>query len=68
MSTVDIAIIPYWYYNYDEGRAIIETHLKAPVRIAAHIPPSEVEAVRRKLAIEDPQCIVFDTFGESIER
>lgn len=62
---VDLSLIPYWYFQGDEGRRIVASHLRAPRMIAAHIPPEEAQDVRHALAGSHPDVTVPSAPGES---
>jgi len=62
---IDVSLIPYWYFQSDDGLHIVARHLRAPHMIAAHIPPDEVEAVRDALAGTLPEVVVPVAPGQS---
>lgn len=39
-ENLDVALIPYWYFVSDRGRALVNRRLQAPLQIAVHIPRS----------------------------
>lgn len=63
--SLDVALIPYWYFFSAEGKALVADQLAARHTIAAHIPPAEVEEVRRALAESHPQVVVLAKALES---
>ena len=62
---IDIAIIPYWYFGYQEGIAIYKNLIGAKHYIAAHIPPDKVSQVAAQLAENFPEVKILH---ESLEK
>ena len=60
-----LSLIPYWYFQSEDGRAIVASHLRAPHMIAAHIPPDETPGVRDALAETYPEVVVPSVAGQS---
>lgn len=42
---VDVALIPFWYFQPGPGAALVKQFLDAQVKIAVHIPPGEMDEV-----------------------
>ncbi len=61
---LDVALVPYWYFQSGPGRRIVREHFHADTLVACHIPPAELDAVVAHLALEFPEVIVF---RESLE-
>ena len=57
---IDVAMIPFWYFQPGPGAALVEQFLNAPIKIAVHIPPSEMEEVKAYLAENFPAVSVLD--------
>lgn len=57
---VDIALVPFWYFQPGPGGDIVRRFLDAPNTIAVHIPPSELHEVKEHLRVEYPEVIVLD--------
>lgn len=57
---LDVALIPYWFFEDASGRATIEKHLKARYTIAMHIPVKEMAEIKERLQKSDPHVIVLD--------
>jgi L-ascorbate metabolism protein UlaG (beta-lactamase superfamily) len=55
---IDVAFVPYWYFDAAEGRRIVDEHLLPARLVACHIPPGELEAVTRRLAANRPEVLV----------
>ena len=67
LPAVDLALLPYWYFLSDASRLLVRTAI-APRRIVAiHIPPEEVEDVRRTLAGADVDAVVPGLAGQDVE-
>lgn len=56
---LDVALIPFWYFQPGPGEAIVREYLNAPLKIAVHIPPGEMEEVRAHLAENFPRVTVL---------
>lgn len=57
---IDVALIPFWYFQPGPGSALVEQFLDAPVKIAVHIPPSEMEEVKAHLSEYFPAVSVLE--------
>ena len=55
---IDVVFVPYWYFDDARGRRIIDEHFSPAELVACHIPPSELESYRRRMAEEHPQVLV----------
>lgn len=55
---IDVAFVPYWYFDAAQGRRILDEHLLPARLVACHIPPGELEAVTRRLAASRPDVLV----------
>ena len=62
---VDVALVPYWYFDDPAGRALIKGPLRARVTVAMHIPPKGLAKTRASLAEAFPDVIVFDESMQS---
>jgi L-ascorbate metabolism protein UlaG (beta-lactamase superfamily) len=62
---IDVALIPYWYFQPGPGAAVIREFLDAPHQIAVHIPPGEMEDVKRHLQESFPAVTVLGAPLES---
>jgi L-ascorbate metabolism protein UlaG (beta-lactamase superfamily) len=61
----DVAIVPYWFFEFAPGQAIVRRQINANHIIAAHIPPAKLEEVKAMLAKDWPDVIVFDNALDS---
>lgn len=57
---VDIALIPFWYFQPGPGGAMVRKFLTAKHMIATHIPPGEMEEVKAFLKVEYPKVIILE--------
>ena len=55
-----LALIPIAYFQPGPGIEIIERYMNAPVKIAVHIPPGELEEIKGLVAPAHPQLIFLD--------
>ena len=46
---LDVALLPYWYFLDDAGRALVAEHLPARRVIACHVPSGEEDDVKTQL-------------------
>jgi L-ascorbate metabolism protein UlaG (beta-lactamase superfamily) len=59
LQDIDVALIPYWFFDDEEGRKTIATWLQARLQIAMHVPAGEEESVQQRLQATDPRVRVF---------
>lgn len=57
---VDVALIPFWFFQPGPGAAVIESYLDAPLKIAVHIPPGEMAEVKEHMAENYPKVLILD--------
>jgi L-ascorbate metabolism protein UlaG (beta-lactamase superfamily) len=57
---VDVALIPFWFFQPGPGAAVIQQYLDAPVKIAVHIPPGEMEEVQAHMAENFPAVTILE--------
>jgi L-ascorbate metabolism protein UlaG (beta-lactamase superfamily) len=55
---VDVVMIPFWYFQPGPGADLVKKYLNAPVKLAVHIPPGEMEEVSAYLAEAYPAVLV----------
>ena len=60
-----LSLIPYWYFQSEDGRTIVAKHLRAPHMIAVHIPPDQTTDVGDALAETYPDVVVPSAAGQS---
>ncbi len=57
---IDVALIPFWYFQPGPGSALINQYLDAPVKIAVHIPPGEMEEVKAYMTENFPAVTILE--------
>jgi L-ascorbate metabolism protein UlaG (beta-lactamase superfamily) len=57
---VDIALIPFWYFQPGPGMQVVDRFLDAPHKIAVHIPPGEMEEIKAYLSEEYPRVMILE--------
>jgi len=57
---VDIALIPFWYFQPGPGSAVIDDYIDARFKIAVHIPPSEMAEVKDHLQMNYPEVMILE--------
>ena len=55
---VDVALIPYRFFEPGVGAAIVRDYMDAPLKIAVHIPPEERDEIAAWLAETNPDVRV----------
>jgi L-ascorbate metabolism protein UlaG (beta-lactamase superfamily) len=67
---VDIALIPFWYFQPGPGGAMVRKFLTARHMVATHIPPGELAEVKAYMSVEYPHVVLLENpldevrFGE----
>ena len=56
---LDVALIPFWYFQPGPGSELVEKFLKAPRQIAVHIPPGEMLEVEEYMQETFPDVIIL---------
>lgn len=59
-ANIDVAIVPFWYFGSEAAVQVLRDEIHARHVIAAHVPPSELEALKTHLAADHPDVILFD--------
>ena len=57
---IDVALIPFWYFQPGPGREVINAFLDAPHKIAVHIPPGEMAEVQEYMRESFPQVTILE--------
>lgn len=57
-ATIDVALIPYRFFEPGAGTTIIREFMDAPLKIAVHIPPDERDEIAAWLAETNPDVRV----------
>jgi L-ascorbate metabolism protein UlaG (beta-lactamase superfamily) len=55
---IDVVLVPYWFFDHEEGRQVVAAHLRPARLVACHIPPGEQADVALRLAQEFPDVLV----------
>jgi L-ascorbate metabolism protein UlaG (beta-lactamase superfamily) len=63
---LDVAFIPFWFFQPGPGFAVVERFMDAPYKIAVHIPPNELVEVTEYLAENFPDVQVLAEPGDSV--
>jgi L-ascorbate metabolism protein UlaG (beta-lactamase superfamily) len=58
---IDVVLIPFWYFQPGPGASVIGQYMDAPVKIAVHIPPGEMEEIRTYMDEEYPRVIILES-------
>jgi len=59
-TEVDIALIPFWFFRPGPGADIVKQYMDAPVKVAVHIPPSEMTEIKAYLVENFPAVTVLE--------
>ena len=57
---VDVALIPFLYFQPGPGTELITKYLDATLKIAVHIPPGELAEVKAYMAESFPKVVIFE--------
>lgn len=57
---VDVALIPFWYFQPGPGGGMIRRYLTAKHMIATHIPPGEMAEIKEYLQVEYPNVVILE--------
>jgi len=57
---IDVALIPFWYFQPGPGSEVIKAFLDAPHKIAVHIPPGEMAEVQEYMKESFPQVTILE--------
>jgi len=57
---VDVALIPFWYFQPGPGGGMVRRYLTAKHMIATHIPPGEMAEVKEYLKVEYPKVLILE--------
>ncbi len=57
---IDIALIPFWYFQPGPGGEMVNSFLNARHKIAVHIPPGEMLEVKEYLQKDFPQVLILE--------
>ena len=57
---LDVALIPYGFFRPGPSTAIVQKYLDAPLKIAVHIPPGEMDETRAEIDANYPGVTILD--------
>jgi len=57
---VDVALIPFLYFQPGPGSDLVKRYLDAPLKIAVHIPPDEVAEVKAYMSESFPRVVILE--------
>jgi L-ascorbate metabolism protein UlaG (beta-lactamase superfamily) len=57
---IDVALIPFWYFQPGPGSEVIDEFLDAPHKIAVHIPPGEMAEVQEYMRESFPSVTILE--------
>ncbi len=63
--TIDVAILPYWYFGSEQGRELIAEVIRPRVAVAAHIPPQGLDRFEKQAGRDFPEVVFFRKALES---
>lgn len=56
---LDVVLVPYWYMSSDDGREILDNHIKAKSLIGIHYPKAPSPAALEAISTNYPSARVF---------
>jgi hypothetical protein len=56
---IDVALIPFWYFQPGPGSEVMTRFFDAPGKVAVHIPPGEMDEIKGYMSEEFPQVIIL---------
>jgi L-ascorbate metabolism protein UlaG (beta-lactamase superfamily) len=60
-ANIDVAMIPFWFFQPGPGADVISQFMDAPLKIAVHIPPGEMEEVQTYMSESFPKVTILDS-------
>jgi len=57
---VDIALLPFWYFEPGPGGDLVHTYIDAPHKIANHIPPGEMAEIKEYMHGAYPEVLILE--------
>jgi L-ascorbate metabolism protein UlaG (beta-lactamase superfamily) len=57
---IDVALIPFWYFQPGPGNEVINAFMDAPHKIAVHIPPGEMVEVQEYMKKSFPGVTILE--------
>lgn len=59
-TDIDVALIPFWYFQPGPGAAVVNDYIDARYKIAVHIPPGEMAEVKAYMEKDYPQVMILE--------
>jgi len=59
-AKIDVAMIPFWFFQPGPGADVVSQYLDAPLKMAVHIPPGEMEEVKAYMVEGFPQVKILE--------
>jgi L-ascorbate metabolism protein UlaG (beta-lactamase superfamily) len=56
---IDVALIPFWFFQPGPGESVIREFMDAPHKIAVHIPPAEMAEVQGYMRENFPKVMIL---------
>ena len=66
LADLDVALIPFWYFQPGPGMAVVERFMDVPHQFAVQIPPQEMAEVTEFLSAGYPEVQVMRMPGDSV--
>ncbi|MCH9007258.1 MBL fold metallo-hydrolase [candidate division KSB1 bacterium] len=66
LEGIDFAFMPYWFLTYKPFNKIVDEYILTGRIIAVHIPPEELDQVRKKILATYPNAIIFSKPMEKV--
>lgn len=66
LEGIDFAFVPYWFLTYKPFNKIMDEYILAGRIIAVHIPPEELNDVKKKILAIYPNAIIFSKPMEKV--
>lgn len=57
---IDVALIPFWYFQPGPGAAVVDDYIDARFKIAVHIPPGEMAEVKEYMLQDYPEVMILE--------
>jgi L-ascorbate metabolism protein UlaG (beta-lactamase superfamily) len=63
---IDVAMIPFWFFSPGPGTEVINQFMNAPLKVAVHIPPGELEEVKAYMAEDHANVTIMESPLEEV--
>lgn len=64
-AEIDVALIPYWYFQPGPGESVFRQYMDAPHKIAVHIPPGEMQEIEAHIRQAFPEVLILQPLDEA---